>query len=210
MATALAISDILKVSAIWVCGGQEAVNTFHYLVTAAGGTPATDLDVLTTMDTAAASLAKAIIPSNARFDGWLGAIISRDPPPVTVQSTAGAGAGASGIIPFPKQATGITSWYTANAGRAFRGRTYWPFLSSNYADTNGEINTGGVTAMDALAAAIQAISAINVTGRTATIQFGIYHRKTKSMSPIVVRTTRRTVATQKRRGDFGRPNTAPI
>lgn len=206
----LQVGDILSIATVAQCGGQEALNTFHFLVTAIGASPATDLDCVQTLDARIATDFKGLLPSNARYNGTLGGIITRTPPPIKQQSTAGAGAGSNGTLPLPKQACGITSWYTNSSGRAFRGRTYWPFLSSNYAGTNGELITAAATQMDLCAADVFGMTSISTSGRTATLQHSIYHRALKTTTPIVTRLTRTVVATQRRRSDYGRPNTPPI
>jgi hypothetical protein len=210
MATPLQAGDILKMSAIADIAGQTSFNTWHYFVSGVGSPPATDQDVSNALDTAIATLFKVIIPSEVKYSGILGGIINRTPNPVTVQTTAGAGVGTSAVEPMPKQCAGITSWYTASAGRAYRGRTYWPFVSSSFLDINGELSAAGKTAIDNTASAIQSLTAIAAGGRTATIQLAIYHRVTRLTTPVVVRLTRSQIATQKRRGDYGRLNPSPI
>lgn len=210
MAIALQVGDILAISTVCTCGGQEAINTFHYLCTAIGASPATDADCVQLLDTRIATDFKGILPSQSHYNGTLGGIITRSPPPVKQQSVSGAGAGSNGTLPLPKQCAGITSWYTNSSGKAFRGRTYWPFLSSNWAGTNGEITSAAATAIDLCAADVQGMSTVSASGRTATLAYVIYHRKTKDTTPIITRLTRTVLATQRRRGDYGRPNTPPI
>lgn len=209
-ATPLLAADILRVAAIAQLGAQVAMNVWHYFVVSATGTPATDQDVINTVDTTIATLYKGIIPSEVTYKGILGGIINRSPNPLPVQSTTGAGAGVTAVEPMPKQAAGITSWYTAFAGPGYRGRTYWPFISSGYQDVNGEITNAGKAAMDAVAGALQGLTSISTGGRTATIALAIYHKKVKLTTPVATRLTRTVVATQKRRGDYGRPNTSPL
>lgn len=209
-ATPLTPGDILKVQIVSTLAGQTAINTFHYLVTAAGGTPGTDQDIVDQFNTNNATPFKQIIPSEVSYRGIIGGIINRTPNPVTVQNVSSAGAGTTAVEPMPKQASGITSWYTGSAGRGFRGRTYWPFISSAYNDVNGEISAAGVSAMDAVASNIVGMTVVAIGGRSVTVQFVIYHRVTKTGTPVVSRLTRARVATQKRRGDYGHLNSSPL
>jgi hypothetical protein len=209
-ATPLAPGDIMKVQIVSTLAGQTAINTFHYLVTAVGGTPGTDQDVVDQFNTNNATPFKQIIPSEVTYKGILGGIITRIPNPVTVQNVSSQGAGVTAVEPMPKQACGITSWYTASAGKKYRGRTYWPFISSSYQDVNGEISAAGQAAMDAVASNIIGMAVVAIGGRSVTVQAVIYHRVSKTGTPIVVRVTRTKVATQKRRGDYGHLNASPL
>jgi hypothetical protein len=210
MSTALQSGDVIRGSAITDIAGQTANTGWFYAVTAVGGSPATDQDFCNALDTAVAALFKAWLPSEVRYSGIIAGIVARSPNPVGVQQTTNAGVGTAAVEPLPKQCAGITSWYTATAGRRFRGRTYWPFPSSAWNDVNGELSGAGKTAADNIASAVQGLTSISSGGRTATIALGIYHRLTKLTTPVTVRLTRGTIATQRRRGDFGRLNSSPI
>lgn len=210
MSTPLVSGDHIVFRSVTSLGGQVAINSFHYAITAVGGSPATDQDLCTDFASVVASLIKATLPNEAQWRGVLANILGRLIPPIGVQDTLGAGPGTNGILPLPKQACGITSYYTTLTGPKYRGRTYWPFLASNFADVNGEITNAGKAALAAVVAALVAFTTTSVGGRTATHEFVIYHRDTNTSNAVKNTLARNTVATQRRRGDYGRPNVPPL
>lgn len=210
MATALQVGDIVQVRSYTTVPNQTAVNRWHYWVTAIGGSPGTDIDLLTSLNTLIAGDMKNQLPANATWKGFMASIINRTPPPVPVQLTTGAGVGTIGVDCVAKQVCPIVSWYTANAGRKYRGRTYWPFMPVNWVDNYGEVVAAGSVAYDLTAGVLQNFTAVSNGGRTATVAMVIYHRVTGTHDNVVTRLTRATPATQKRRGDYGRPNVSPI
>jgi len=210
MATAMVLNDILRTTMWCTDNAQAAATTWHWQVTAVGAPPATDQDLGDTLDSSIAAAMKTILSNNASYRGIVTQKIWPVPVAVDVISVANAGSGTSGATALPKQVSGITSWYTALGGRSQRGRSYWPFPATS-SDTGDGIPTGGyVTAIAAIASVIRPLTAIAVGGRTATIQFGIYHRASHTLTPITVAQSRTRWATQRRRGDYGRSNSAPI
>lgn len=210
MSTALQAGDILQVRAVNQLGGQIGLNVWHYFVSAVGASPATDQDFATDLHSVINTLMKTLIPNEVTWKGILVNIINRTPLPIGVQDTFSGGTGLVGVQPFAKQAAPITSWYTASAGPKFRGRTYWSFVTSQYSDPGAELSVAGRTAINNVCAALFTYATTSVAGRTATHQLSIYHRATKTATPITAYLTRLVVATQKRRGDYGRQNFPPL
>lgn len=210
MANPLGSTSILRCTVITSDPPQVAEAVLHYQVTAVGGSPATDQDVCDTLDAAIATQWKALMATTTSYRGVITQIIAPGVPPVYVQSTANVGPGTDGATPNPKQSSLLVSWYTNLARPANRGRTYVGFPASNTVGADGNVLAAAVTALDTLAATIQALSSIAVGGRSATIKFSIYHRATKSTTPVISRVSRGVFATQKRRGSYGRTNTPPI
>jgi len=210
MSTPLAVGQILEARA-WVNDGNQAsVNTFHYQVNVVGSPGATDLDVAVTLDAALAGLYKPFLNNNATYRGVTVQIIRPLPIKIDVISVGAPGAGTGGAIASAHQVSGLTSWYTATAGRKGRGRTFWPFPPTAFTSGDGTPTAGSVTIMDAIASAVFGYSTVVNGGRSATVQFGIYSRTLGTLTPVVTRITRGVWATQRKRGAYGRANVAPI
>lgn len=210
MATVLTPGMIIRASAWCVDGSQASANVFHFLVGVVGGLPATDQDFANTFDAAIASLYKLVLNNNAAYRGVLAQIIFPLPVRVAVQTAASAGAGTGGATAQPKQVSGLTSWYTAVAGRSGRGRTYWPFPPTAFDIADGTPSASYVTAIDNIASAIQGFTLVSTGGRTANVTPSIYHRGTGGTQSITVRLSRTQWATQRRRGGYGRLNISPV
>jgi hypothetical protein len=210
VATPLANGMILSVGVWCVDGNQASVNTFHYLCSAVGAAPATDVDMAQNIDVIVAPLMKVILNNNASYRGVMVQKLRPLPIAIDVVTNANAGAGSAGAIALPKQSAGLTSWYTAVAGRKGRGRTYWPFPSSTSDAGDGTPTNTYTGNLSALGTALSGFTSISLGGRTATVGFGLYHRALGTFDPIVSTIIRGVWATQRKRGSYGRGNSAPM
>jgi hypothetical protein len=125
-----------------------------------------------------------------------------------------AGAGTGGTDALPRQVAGLTAWKTALAGRAFRGRTFWPFPSAAFDTGDGVPTAAAVTAYTNLAVeALNFVTVGDVTNRS-IIALVIRNKPVRGVpwtsTPVTVGTTFNKWATQRRRGTFGRANVSPI
>jgi hypothetical protein len=200
-------------------GGQAAVNTEHYLVASVGATPATDLDVATTLDSIVENEYKVLMTGIAEYRGVQAQILNTIPPYLAFYAEqftiANAGAGTAGTVALPGQVCGIGSYQTLQAGRAFRGRVYIPF--PDVADDNGggSPTNSYITRLNLLVSSLSVGLSVAVAGRTATLVRVLLHRKNKAgttptPTPILSFETTQGWATQRRRGSFGRQNRSPI
>jgi hypothetical protein len=206
----LAVGTFVKCM-IWTSDvEQAAVNSVYYKVTAIGGTPATDQDVCDAVDTIVSGSIQALMNNNATYNGVQAQIVAPGTVLVSVSQTSHAGAGTGGAVALPKQACGITSFYTDTAGPKGRGRNYLPFASTGGDSGDGKPSSGYITSAQAMYVALMNLTAIAAGGRTATVSLVIYNRPTKTGIPVIRMVTRAVWATQKRRGAFGRTNKSPI
>ncbi len=211
MSILLANGYVCKVQAWAVDAGQAAVNTWYYRVVSVGAPAATDADLAQSFETNIASSYKAIISARATFRGVLAQIILPQPPSIPQVSNALAGVGTDGPDALPKQVSALTSWKTALAGQAYRGRTYWPFASTNANTSNDGLPTSAyLTKVTTLSNFVLNYTAVSVGGRTATVKMVLYHRALLGSTDIIAGTIRTEWATQRKRGGFGRLNTSPV
>lgn len=119
--------------------------------------------------------------------------------------------GTAGTTPLPSQTCGIYTLQTPFAGRKYRGRSYIPF--PDYADSLMgaiPIPTGAYFGKVADIATVCSGSEIVTTGGGATtIEWGVWHRATGTITLNTDFRVTQKWATQRRRGNFGRPNAAP-
>lgn len=209
MATDLAVGDLVVISCWSKLIDQAAANTFCYQVLSIGSPPATDFDVTDALSSIYATILSTM-PNDAIYQGAQGVIVRSTLAPRNVQSTTGAGSGVAGATALPRQVAGITSWYTPFRGRSNRGRTYWPFPSVTQDSGDGVPNGGYTGTIGTIVTALMGLTSISASGRTATVQMRIRHRKTTGAVVIDSGVTRAVWATQRRRGAFGRQNRSPF
>lgn len=210
MTQALAVNDIVKIQLWSHDAEQAAVNTFHYKVTAVGGTIATLEDMIANIDAAVATLYKGILNQQATYDGILGQIVF--PPPLMVHAVdvSSAGAGAGGAQGAARQVAGLIRWGTPLAGPGGRGRNYLPFTAADDSDGIGKPSAAYQASAASFAVAISSFTAVSAGGRTATVAFGLKKRNAGIINLVTSGNVEPKWATQKRRGSFGRPNSSPF
>lgn len=214
MAQNLAVSDRVKVRCITSTVDQIGENVFDFRVAALVGAM-TDQDLADAMSAVLAPLYKTWLFSGAQYRGLLLQLRRIDTLFFTVKSAISAGAGTGGNDPLPRQITGITTKFTSQAGAGFRGRTYWPFPYKDAADTLGNPTVAQRAKMEALAAQLLSPQPYSAGANTVTLNPELTHKRradgtTLGPTPITAWHTTQKYATQRRRGDFGSPNTFPV
>jgi hypothetical protein len=111
----------------------------------------------------------------------------------------------------------LVNFKTINSGRGFRGRIYPGFVTTVHVNSSGNMNAAGLTAIQLLASVIPISRVITVGGDSTTIQLVILRRMNGgvplpplSTADVITVNARNAYATQRRRGDYGRTNQAPI
>jgi hypothetical protein len=214
MATQLAPNDIVAARMVVVAGNQDAIVTVNFAVVSIGTPPATDKDFADVFSTAVGVPLRACMDASANYHGTQAQILGPPLRQVDVISTNAAGVGSAGASALPRQVSGVISWYTQKAGRAFRGRSYIPFPTTADMDADVTPTAGYVVRLEALAVQIAGMSAIAVGGRTAVVEPVIYHVHKPpiftNFDPIIAHTSNKKWGTQRRRGNYGRPNISPF
>jgi hypothetical protein len=132
-------------------------------------------------------------------------------------SIGSAGPGLAGGTEIPQQVSYLVNLKSIFSGRGFRGRFYPGFVTSTHVNTSGNINAAGITAIQLLAANTPITRTITVGADSTSIQFVILRRTAAgvplpplSFVDVTTVNARLAFATQRRRGDFGRTNQAPL
>lgn len=190
---------------------QLGVNVMHYKCTVVTGGGALTSDLVDQMSTYAGSRYRAYLSSQAQY--WGAAIYkptSPGPPPDTSSNGRGAGAGSGGLV--PTVAAPVISFRTAIGGRSGRGRAYMPFLTGNSIGVDGQLTTTSAAYFASMFADLRVPPVIAGAGGGDSVNVVqvIYHRATDTADAVTTLNVTGKIGRQKRRGDYGRKNSAPV
>lgn len=205
-----------RVSILSYAGNQLGICDFSFFLTSFSGAPAPVLGDLTYgVAVAMDPLWQDLMHSSATILGYIGRQLSPPAPrPLTGLVTSGSsGLNASDML--PTQTRGVIKLQTLLSGRGYRGRAFTPFVPSNY--QQGTSPWGAtVTFQGILQATGNTYTNIRtivgtVSGATLQVAPVIYHKKTDTGTNVIGSTGSSFLATQRRSGNYGRPNsTAPF
>jgi len=210
MATFLADSDICeaKFACYSTAQTQVSLNIRHYRITAVTGN-VTDLELATQLDNGLSALYAACMPAAASYYGVQVRIITTLPGNVPVIAHNNELTGSFGGSLTAGQVSGIGTLRSFLVGRTNRGRVYVGFVPSTAIATDGQPTNTYLTALG------QVINAFGVDvpitgalGNCLAVPV-IFHRVARTSTDIVTVLTRNKLATQRRRGAYGRPNSFP-
>lgn len=209
----MAVGDVWQVKVYCRSGGQTAINVRHFRVASQNGTGATGLQVATFFDGLAATVYKAAISGLTEYRGVGAQQIKPTPPGLEWLSATLSGAGSGGASLLPEQVCGIITLNTGLAGRANRGRVYVPFPAEDKnSDTLAIPAAAYITLLDGVRLFWTTTRDVPdaVSANRSQLIPVIYHRAGGTTTDIVGGASRAKWATQRRRGNYGRPNVSPI
>lgn len=210
MARILPFDSVVQVNVWTSLSNQAAVNRIFYNVTVVGASPATDQDVADALDVTCAGLYPAVMADSAYYNGVTAQVVNPLPLMLRAFSDSHGAAGTGGALCCPKQTCGLIRLITALAGPGFRGRSYLPWIPAQRVSALGEVDATYKTAADDIADLYTTDVLISTGGRTATLKPILWRRAGNLRTNIINSFTLGKVATQRRRGDYGRPNTPPV
>jgi hypothetical protein len=198
----------------WVQASFSQAGMFglHWLCTGVTGTPTTDFDAVTVLDTALAAPIKGLLNTQVEYRGSTMQLINILPLPVMQAATARAGNGTATGLAMPQQVSGIMTAYTAVAGSKGRGRIFMPFPAVSEDADPGMPSSAYVAALLAFGNLMLPNFTIPNAASTgsATLALVVYNRIPATTQLITSWVARAKWATQKRRGVYGRANQSPI
>jgi hypothetical protein len=210
MAVTLAIGDLLRVTHAAFLGNQMGQINICYRVSSVAGASVTDNQAATQIDNTVAASMKPLLATNASYYGTRLQRFSPGPSPLPAVASANVGVGTSPGTALPNQASGLIKAQTALAGPRYRGRVYVPFPYLSSTDTVLNVPTAGYKILlSTLGGDIYTPYVISAGLNSATLVPCIYHRATHTTTDIIASTPGNKWATQKRRGNYGRPNSYP-
>lgn len=193
---------------------QLGINVVHLRVNQvlAGGVQLSD--IVAAYDAAIAPVYKIALSLSCSYRGC--AIQKIWPLPRTVRETsvANAGPGLAGADQVPTQVAGLIKVPTNNAGRPFRGRAYISFLATTSITAQGNATAGYILALNNLADQLFKTIAVSVGAATTRQNPVIWHPRgygnppanAKTSTDITAAFASPLLATQRRRGNYGRIN----
>jgi hypothetical protein len=209
MAFPVFVNDVILVRHICYTPSQIAVRAYRAgIVALVGIIDSTAL--LACLDNSVAARYKAIMSPDARYRGTgikkvVGAGTTSEE---VISSNDGPGTVAGNLL--PSQVTGMTTVQTGFAGRANRGRIYWPF-PSEADDIAGAIpDPTYVVRADAAASILTGSPTLVFGAMVLTWTVLLHHRVPNTNTPTTGRLTRPKWATQRRRGQYGKTNVLPF
>lgn len=193
--------------------GQSGLNNVNFLVTAITGTGATDAQFVAAWDAILSPLYRTLMTDGAQYYGCKAVRFSPLPVAVPVVSANHTVNGDAGTTPLPQAVAGLIKFLTGVIGRKGRGRIYVPFPDAAF-NVAHEPSGAYLTALSALATALNTVTLIGTSPNTSTVALCICAKPTKTFpapTPYLVDTwvAEDAWGTQHRRGDFGRLNPAP-
>lgn len=211
MAHPIVDQDILRCTFV-VQGlqGQVALPSVHYRVGITTGVP-TDVDLASALDTIASVDLLPLMANDATYKGVLVQRIAPLPVQARVQDVSSAGPGTGGATLAPQQCAPIVSMYADGAGPGMRGRFFVPFMPGNVMNNvTGELTILYRASVQNLATGFLGVTTVGSGGNVAAVYLCIFHRKTLTFTDVATVAGQPKVGTQKRRGNYGKPNISPI
>lgn len=207
----MAVDDILEIRTYSRHMEQIGINVLHYLVVSEVTGGATQDEIAIAEGTRYATVYRAAMSNTATYYGLTVQKIYPAPIPVASLSRGGTGVGSAGVNILPMQVSGLLTWRTALAGRHGHGRSYIPFPSTAAVDSNGLLQPGYLVELIALANVyVGGDTVVGGTGNSIITPI-IWNRKLKVPTKVTgFQANGSGMATQRRRGTYGRPNPLPV
>lgn len=205
----VAVGDCIEVTVYCTVGNQVGVNVLHYEVAAIGGAVMQYDDLPDRAYVHYESAYRGWVSSDANFAG-VGVRRVR-PGSKTIQyNTIDVVPGDGDGVVLPTQVAGLITLRSQKPGPGGRGRVYVPFGSIQWVEGEGEMTAGAKLALDTVATAIG--PSINWTAVASAWTLTLQQVIGPNNAPPVVEVCEPTGlwATQRRRGEYGRPNSLPI
>lgn len=204
------LNDVLEVTVGTYRPDQWGLNIMHWKVTNVVGAGASDLAIAAALDATFAPNYKTFSAADVQY--WGTRVKKVFPLPATVpqRSVLAAGACLSGPVSLPAQVSGIISGKTAKTGRSQRTRIYLPFPSALFNDPATDRPLAAyLAAQAALVIFLSGADTITVGVNSTTIEWVVFHRATGLTDAVTTVQSNQKWATQRRRGNYGRPNVPP-
>jgi hypothetical protein len=191
---------------------QAAVNRLWYKVTSFTGAGVTYGEVLSQMSSIFSLAFRNCVGTGANFKGFgiRELPVMGIPLPAPAYDNTAALPGTITGNMLPHQVAGLLSLRTAFAGRSGRGRLYMPFPTTSCSGLNGTILPAYSTPLGVFAALVPATVTVTGAGGNAVLTPVLVNRKTAVWKVINNVLVSSNFATQRRRGDYGRPNVSPV
>jgi len=192
-------------------GSQATVNTAQMRIESVAGVP-TLQTVALSFCSVVAPLYRALLPSDVDFAGVSLRNITDFPKEVAFYARQATRPGLITSTSMPGQCAGLISFYSEIAGPGGRGRLYFPFLPYTKADSYDNMDAAWTDDLQVLADFLIQGNTFGSGGNSITVTWGHSRVPTDpalNWIPWVKSVAHPSIATQKRRGFYGRTNSLP-
>jgi len=225
LGTALAVGQVLKLTTYTYDPDtfQLGLNVSHWEVGVVLGPPPTDADAATMFNTLLETDYKNVLTNTITYAGQ-GVQIVSGPAIIPVEqrdfSTSGLGAIDADVA--SNQLAPFASFKSRFAGRSGRGRKYYPFMPETFYQADSTISAAAIALYDLITQKLANVQIVVPAAGGSASLFPIITNATglpvaaPTIPPYTNRfvielgTTSERIATQRRRGPFGRVNTPPL
>ena len=165
-----------------------------------------DQDVVDVIDALTAGPAKVCLADDVAYFGWIGRVRDVIPPPVAVTNFTSNGPGVVGGTTSPGQLACLGTLRTNVGGPTGHGRKYFPFVPKLYVDENNECTAAALINYIAFWGLFVFPVVIAGAAGAGTIEFGVTNRLFTHFYPLTQIQSHLGIATQRRRGYYGKQN----
>jgi len=188
---------------------QLGLNVYHAKCTSKTGGSVTDQDIADRVDNDVFAMYKDILADDSNYYGVTSKNLDAVPVPSPAFAVTNTGAGTYGGITGPDQCAGFAKFRTGVSGRTGRGRKYYPFLPQDAFDADNQVQAAYRNNAD-LITQYFVTDLVIIGAGTANFTWGGWNRVTDDFLPWTGAVTSFFIATQRRRGAFGRTNFLPV
>ena len=196
---------IVETAAVCHTTTQVGVNTMAMRIISNAGGVTTDLDLAADLSDWLADGYTQFMSVNSVYSGCR-VQIKKPVEFVSVFSSTGSGPGSATGADLPTQVTGVITKQTVQAGRKYRGRIYPPFPATGLADGHGGLNATGIGLLTTLGNLWESYPPRALASLGVELRLCLIHTSDGSFTDIVKMFARSKFGTQRRRGQYGRPN----
>lgn len=189
---------------------QQGLSVLYYQIIGTAGDPVTLDDWASGYSAVIAAAYKAWLADFARYQGVRAQVIA---PFLSAEVTyfAASGAGTAGTNMAPAQVSGLIRKSTGYGGRKGRGRMYVPFVATDSLQAAGHLTAPGLALLEDIVAVIPLVASIDNAAVTGTVTAQMVLTRTPFLvgNAVISLEAATRLATQRRRGEFGRTNPTP-
>jgi len=204
------LGQIVEVRVYCTEGDQTAVNVRHFEVTSVAGTGTMFSDMLQYYDGLFMASYPQLLNGGAFYSGLTLQRIFPGPKSSLAYGSQTAGAGTGGADPLPSQVCGVVSFRSPLSGPRNRGRMYVPFPPKALCDADGTPTPGYLDGLDGLGDVFTGTDEIGGGGNSVQQSSIILHRADMTRTRFIQWVRRDKWGTQRRRGNYGKPNESPV
>ena len=213
----MAIGGKYELTVCCYTASQISLNRTFWMWSGTTGTGPTNAQIAAAFDTHFAATYKGWMSQEALYRGIsIRRVATPTEAPFVSVANEGVGTVAGSVL--PTQVTGVLSFKTFFAGAHYRGRVYPGFPPTSFQNVLGGMTNAGAVALALISAQYAATVSAGAGGNTAsfTLQVRSVVNNVPPLPPTITYNavqevlTRNRFATQRRRGQFGRPNTLPF